>query len=171
MSTDTSARRLRQEFDAAFEGAPTDTVDDYEDVLGIRIGDTPHVISIADVAAIRLDTAVTELPGSPGVLRGVAGCSGALVSVFDLAALIGLPQALAPRWLVLAAADRSVGLAFDEFEGHRRIPRGEVAADSCGRPAQQSVVVDGVHRHVLRLSTVLALIQGPQRAEYKEQVR
>jgi chemotaxis signal transduction protein len=167
LTTETSAERLRQEFDASFGLVLPDTVEATEDVLLIGAGDGSYVISLADVAEIRAVPTVTALPGSPPVLHGVAGFRGALVSVFDLASLLGASKSVAPRWLLLAAQDPGIGLAFDYFEGHQRVPQACVT-DPFGGPEPLSALVDGVLRHVLRLSTVLTLIDGPRQTETKE---
>ena len=63
-------------------------------------------------------------------LLGVAGFSGQIVPVYDLAALLGHPVPDRPRWLVLAGGAPPLALAFHELDGHLRVPAGTILAGS-----------------------------------------
>jgi len=84
-------------------------------MLSIRVGRDRHAVRLSDVAALEVRCAVTPVPSEHPELLGIAGLRGAVVAVFDLAALIGASSGDAP-WLLLAKG-APVAFAFGEFEG------------------------------------------------------
>jgi purine-binding chemotaxis protein CheW len=120
---DLSARvvELRAEFDGTFARPAARAVEMGEHVLAIRAGGGRYAVRVADMAGLHADRPVTALPGAPPHQLGVTALRRTVVPVLDLRVLLGRPPRDAPRWLLLAAA-APVALAFDGFDGHRRIP-------------------------------------------------
>jgi chemotaxis signal transduction protein len=127
-----TARTLREEFDASFAAAAAVPVA-HRDVLEIVIGGDRHALLVSEIAGIFVDRAITQVPSRRPDLVGIVGFRGAVVPVFDLAAILGYTAAVTPRWMVLVSA-APIALAFDRFAGHVRVPRSEVS---------DAVVIDG----------------------------
>lgn len=108
-------QELRQSFDRAFGEELSARRDDALNLLSIRVGRDRHAVRLSDVAALEVRCAVTPVPSDQPELLGIAGVRGAVVAVFDLAALIGASSDDAP-WLLLAKR-APVAFAFGEFEG------------------------------------------------------
>ncbi|MFA5885486.1 MAG: chemotaxis protein CheW [Acidimicrobiia bacterium] len=146
---------LRRQFDSEFARAPQTESVPFEDFLAIRVGVEPYALRLTEVAGLVADKAVTRLPGAPPGLLGISGFRGEIVSVFDLRVLLGSAGGEPPRWLVLTAADSTVGLAFDQFEGHVRVPQDAVV----GTPGAELVRVGEAVRPIVRIPSVLHAIK------------
>lgn len=152
-----SANELRRAFDASFAAAIGDGASRGEDVLVIAIAGRPYALRPAEIAGLFVGRAIARVPSRHPELLGLAGFRGAIVPVFDLAALLELPRASSPRWIVMAARSR-VGLAFDAFEGHRRIGPGDIAVSN--EQAGPEVVRDAERLiPIVRLASALARIE------------
>lgn len=116
------AAALRQAFDRSF--AQASRVEDAmpEDLLGIRIGNDPYAVRLAEIGGLFTGRVVTPLPNTTTGLLGIAGFRGAIVPVYDLRALLDYPAGGTPHWMMLAAR-APVALAFDTFDGHLRLAR------------------------------------------------
>ncbi|WP_433617602.1 chemotaxis protein CheW [Dactylosporangium sp. CA-139114] len=131
---------LREEFDRSFADPPRSAVAGHDDLLAIRAGGVRYALRLTQAAGLFPDRPVTRLPGPLGALLGVAGFRGAIVPVYDLAAVLGTGAAAAgpadggtgPRWLVLAAGQPAVALAFAELDGHLRIPSDRLVEEADG---------------------------------------
>jgi CheW-like domain len=100
---------LRQHFDHAF-ALPLDAqAAPQVKILAIGVRGQPFSVSLLQLRAVHRCPKITAIPSAVPELIGVAGIRGVLIPVYDLGALIGLPP---------LAQDHSVGLAFDEFQGH-----------------------------------------------------
>ncbi|MCO8269890.1 chemotaxis protein CheW [Actinoplanes sp. TRM 88003] len=113
-------RRLRDDFDHSFAEPARSHDEQHLELLTIRAGGRPYAIRLSQSSGVHPDRPVTPLPGPLPALLGLAGFAGAVVPVYDLAALLGHPVAEVPRWLVLAAGAPQLGLAFHELDGHVR---------------------------------------------------
>jgi len=118
---------LRLAFDRTFAEPMRIETDAREALLAIRVGAENFAIRLSEVAGLHADKKITPIPGGHASLMGIAGFRGAVLPVYRLHVLLGLaaPPAAggAPRrWLVIAAA-APVALAFDAFEGQRRVPQ------------------------------------------------
>lgn len=123
------AAQMRQEFDQAFARPLAPETAHLEDLLTIRLGQEAYALRLSDIAGVFADRAVTALPGDTPALLGIAGLRGAIVPVYDLAALLGHDRdGERPRWLALtaASANTSVGFAFAALDGQLRIPRDDI---------------------------------------------
>lgn len=107
---------LREAFDRSYAQPPVLEAVRTEDLLAIRVAGNPYALRVAEIAGLFADRAVVPVPSAAPELLGVSGLRGAIVPVYDLAALLGCPARAAPRWLVLARAREPVALAFDVME-------------------------------------------------------
>jgi chemotaxis signal transduction protein len=114
--------QLREDFDRSFTEPARQHDAEYVELLAVRAGGRPYALRLSQASGVHSDRPVTPLPGPQAALLGVAGFSGAIVPVYDLAALLGHAVPERPRWLVLAAGKPALALAFHELDGHVRIP-------------------------------------------------
>jgi len=81
--------------------------------------------------------------------------------VYDLGAILGGPVAGTPRWVLLAAGTPRAGYAFDELDGHLRVPARSLVATGHPQDAVSAVVTGGDQpRPVLDLTGIGATIQA-----------
>jgi chemotaxis signal transduction protein len=113
--------RLRGDFDRSFAEPLRRHDEEHDELLAIRAGGRPYALRLSQTSGLHPDRPVTPLPGRLAALLGVAGFSGAIVPVYDLAALLGHPAADPPRWLVLAAGAPPLALAFHDLDGHVQV--------------------------------------------------
>jgi chemotaxis signal transduction protein len=156
------AAALRVAFDRGFaEPAQIDT-DPTEDFLAIRLGSEPHVLRLNEIAGLFADKKITRVPGRVAALLGIAGFRGAIVPVYDLAALLGHRMSEAPRWLAIAAGV-PVAFAVASFEGHLRITRDAVLPQGAGDHARKYVReflrANDLVRAVIHLPAILDAIK------------
>ncbi len=80
----------------------------------VTTGTRAFCIPVAQVREVVRPTGLCRVPGGPPVLRGVLNVRGSIVTVLDLAALLGQPRAVAPGSVVLLENGvRLIGLAVD----------------------------------------------------------
>ena len=128
---DDSAARLRAAFDRSFADAPAERTGGGHELLAIRVGSTRYAVPVAGVASLQADRKVVAVPGAPAGLAGVASVRGALIPVYTLAHLLGIPGSGAPRWIATVRGNDPLALSFDELDGFVRVPAVELA-DSRG---------------------------------------
>lgn len=154
------ALALQHAFDQTFADAAITDRAPLEDLLAIRVGGRPFALRLSEVAGLFVDRTVTRLPTMVPELLGIMTVRGALVPVYDLAALLGWSSAASPRWLVIAAGTR-VGLAFDQLDGHLRVPRQAITAHetaSSSRHMQEVAQLEEGPRPIISLPSVLDAI-------------
>jgi chemotaxis signal transduction protein len=118
--------RLRDDFDRSF-AEPARTLDGSSiELLAIGVGDRPYALRLSQTSGVHPDRPVTALPTTLRALLGVAGFAGAVVPVYDLAALLGHPITQKPRWLALTAGAPPLALAFHRLDRHLRVPATDV---------------------------------------------
>ncbi len=129
--------RLRADFDRSFAQPVRSHDAEHCELLAVRSGGRPYAIRLSQTSGLHPDRPVTPLPGPLPALLGLAGFAGTVVPVYDLAALLGHPVSVRPRWLVLATGSPPLGLAFHDLDGHVKVPAsaiiGEAAADGSVR--------------------------------------
>ena len=153
-----TARELRRAFDAGFAAAIGSDEVAREDLLAISVGGHPHAIRLGEITGLVVDRPIVQMPSRIPALLGLASSRGAIVPVFDLAALLGLPRATSPRWIAIAARAR-VGFAFDAFAGHRRATVADIATSTTG-PDESEVLRDGDRqRPIIHLASVIEQIE------------
>lgn len=123
------ARELRAAFDRSFAAAPAGRATAGEAFLAIRVADDNYALRLTEISGLHVDKKVVPLPSACAELLGIASFRGALVPVYDLRVLLAYPAASVPRWMVLLAAERPLGIAFDGFDGYLDVPREDVAAE------------------------------------------
>jgi chemotaxis signal transduction protein len=155
---------LRDSFDRSFADPHREEVAGFDDLLAIRVGGQRYALRLTQAAGLFPDRPVTRLPGPLAALLGVASFRGSIVPVYDLGAVFGHPAAAAARWLVLAAGDPPVALAFEELDGHLRVPRDLIVEESTGhgpRGCLRGIVpLDGGARPIVDVPAVRAAIQA-----------
>ncbi|MEV4640999.1 chemotaxis protein CheW [Actinoplanes sp. NPDC049548] len=124
---------LREEFDRSFAEPARRHDVEYAELLAVRAGGRPYALRLSQASGLHPDRPVTPLPGPQAALLGVAGFGGAIVPVYDLAALLGHAVPERPRWLVLASGAPPLALAFHELDGHVRVPATDIVEETAGR--------------------------------------
>ncbi|HET9517272.1 MAG TPA: chemotaxis protein CheW [Actinoplanes sp.] len=123
---------LRSGFDQSFAEPPRRHDLETRELLAIQAGGRRYVLRLSQTSGVFCDRPITALPGPVPALLGLAGFSGTIVPVYDLAALLGHPMPDPPRWLVLAAGSPPLALAFHQLDGHLRVAR-ETLVDEAGQ--------------------------------------
>ena len=128
-------RRLRADFDRSFAEPARSHDEEHVELLLVRAGERPYAIRLSQTSGVHPDRPVTPLPGPLPALLGLAGFAGAVVPVYDLAALLEHPVPERPRWLVLAAGTPPLGLAFHHLDGHVRAAGSDIVREAGDDPA------------------------------------
>lgn len=142
MTPDAVAERadaLREDFDRSFTEPARRHDVEHAELLAVRAGGRPYALRLSQTSGLYPDRPVTPLPGPLGALLGVAGFSGSIVPVYDLATLLGHPVPERPRWLVLAAGTPALAMAFHELDGHVRVPASSIITETGGDRHRGSV--------------------------------
>ncbi|MBW6435392.1 chemotaxis protein CheW [Actinoplanes hulinensis] len=154
--------RLREEFDRSFAEPARVLECGTVELLAVSAGDRPYALRLAEASGVHPDRPVTPLPTSVRALLGVAGFAGAVVPVYDLAALLGHPVPRRPRWLLLAHGTPPLALAFHELDRHLRVPLADVVdgfdgggPDSC---LHEMVRLPDGHRPIVDVPAVRELV-------------
>ena len=157
-----TAERLRAAFDRSFAEAQGASGAAFDDLLAIAVSGDPHVLRLADIQGLHTNHAVVPVPSPDRRFIGIAGFRNTVAPIFDLRLVLGYPPGAPPRWLVLARGPALVGLAFDRFDGHLRVPRDQLPAGVKGEKTDSgvggAVTIDGVVRPLIQMSAVLAAI-------------
>jgi chemotaxis signal transduction protein len=169
-----TTEQLRRAFDRSFAEAPLRESEAWESLLTIRIGGDPYALRLLEVAGLFAGRVVTPLPTPVPALLGIAGFRARLVPVYDLRSLLGRARSeSAPRWMVSAAGDDDVCLAFEQFEAHVRVPLAALARDEAGARRHVTHVArtpDGV-RAVVHIPSLLEAIKAGRAAPYGSKER
>lgn len=115
-----TAAELRAEFDRGFAELQAPPVP-HVDVIVLRAGGAPYAIARGELAAVRVDLAIVDLPSPARALIGVAAVRGELVPVWDLGRLAHGEPVRGRRWCAIARGGHAA-VAFDRFDGHLRVP-------------------------------------------------
>ncbi|MFI5493680.1 chemotaxis protein CheW [Actinoplanes sp. NPDC051859] len=133
MSTNDVADRLtglRADFDRSF-AEPSRSHDlAFAELLAVHAGGRPYALRLSQASGLHQGRPVTPLPGPQAALLGVAGFGGAIVPVYDLAALLGHAVPDRPRWLVLAAGAPPLAFAFHQLDGHVRVAAADIVEEA-----------------------------------------
>lgn len=154
------AADLRRAFDSGFVEPKAVVSNATEDFLAIEVGGDPYMLRLSEVAGFFVDKKLTPLPSGVAELRGVAGFRGAIVPVYDLAALLHYPQAQSARWVAIAA-EAPIALAFASFEGHFRFAADAIAShDGADSHLRHTVRTEAFVRPVVNIPSVVAAIRA-----------
>lgn len=162
-----TVQALRSEFDQAFAQAPAPAPPPRLALLAIRVGSTPYAIRLADIGGLHVDRSVLALPSALPELRGVTGLRGQIIPVYDLACLLGLEPAQAPRWMVLSQSSQPLAFAFDAFEAHVVAAPGQLL--NAGADGQGALRHAELVRPILDLKSLAGDIQ--QRIDVLQRTR
>jgi chemotaxis signal transduction protein len=159
-----SAAHLRADFDRSFAEAREATEQGRESLLAIQLGGDPYALRISEIRGLSRDRRIARMPSdAPGFL-GLAGLRGVLWPVWDLALLLGYPQAEQAPWIALALAEPIWALAFERFEGYLHLSANEIhpTADqgSFASFSLESALSQGTLRPILDLGLVAKTIQS-----------
>ncbi len=78
------------------------------------------MLRLSEIAEVVAHPVLTAVPTTTPALLGLTAARNTPIAGYDLGLLLGRAP-VAPRWMVLAAADPGVGLVFEHFEGYHRI--------------------------------------------------
>jgi chemotaxis signal transduction protein len=129
---------MRDAFDRSFTEARPPEPPPEEDLLAIQIGAKPYALRLSEISGLFSDRRITPLPGSAPTLLGLAGFRGAIVPVYDLAALLGHPPTETTRWLVTASGV-PVAFAFAVMVGYVRVAREAIVAQATAQDERRHV--------------------------------
>jgi len=149
------AAALRRAFDRSFaaplDGETRDTVD----LVAIRVGEDPYALRMSDIAELHMDVKTTPCPGPLAELLGIAGFRGALVPVYDLAALLGsVPSGRS--WTVMSR-NRQVAFAFTGFEGQLRLDPTTITRNASDDAAESRASILEIARHNGRVWPIIEI--------------
>jgi chemotaxis signal transduction protein len=167
------ALEMRAAFDRSFAEPPRTEEAPLQDFLGVRVGTDPYAIRLADISGLFADRPITPLTSDDPAFLGIAGVRGAVVPVYDLGAFLGYPPGAARRWLLLIGR-AALGLAFEAFEGHLRLPRAALTAQ-VGHEGSAVLVQEVLHavglvRPIVQVTAILQTIeQGTRRRGHHEE--
>jgi len=115
---------LRREFDNTFAAPLAGPREDRESLIALRVAGQAFAVRTLHVNGVAKRRRIVPLPSRVPGLLGITTLRGALLPVYDLAALLGLPAGAGEgTWLLLARNETPIGLVFDEFEGQVEIER------------------------------------------------
>ena len=123
---------LRTGFDDSFAEPPRRHDTEFRELLAVRAGQRRYALYLSQTSGLHSDRPVTPLPGPLPALLGVAGFSGTIMPVYDLGTLLGHPAAEPPRWLVVAVGTPLVAFAFQNLDGHLRVPAESIVGEPTG---------------------------------------
>jgi chemotaxis signal transduction protein len=155
------AAALRQAFDQTFAAPAGEARAAAEDLLAIRIAGEAYALRLSGIAGLHADRRIVPLPRAAPELLGVAGLRGSLVAVYDLAALLEYPRSEKPRWIALTAAERSLGLAFEELESFLRLAPQDLTTSGSTpeKHVRQVAHAGGILRPVVDVASVVETIR------------
>jgi len=164
-NTHLRAGELQRAFDEGFARAPEQTAENHINLLAVSIAGAPYALELKGIAGLYANKKITRIPSHAPGLLGVAGFRGAILPVYDLAALIGFPATEKPRWFAIVAGT-DLAIAFETFDGHLSVPADTVVPSDSqeGNRRHFSHVLrstDGL-RAVINLSSVLLPVAGTE---------
>lgn len=114
---------MRRSFDEGFAPKPAVFEEGLMRLLLIRVAGEPLAFKTVDITAVARIGHILPLSSRIPELLGITAIRGVLVSVFDLAALLGFDSGGArPRWVALTRGDAAIAMAFDDIEGQCAVP-------------------------------------------------
>jgi purine-binding chemotaxis protein CheW len=160
------AAALRLAFDRTFAEPARIEADSRDALLSVLIGNEHFAIRLSDISGLHVGKKITPVPGGHPALIGIAGFRGAILPVYRLQILLGAVVSAntpPPRWLVIAAA-APVALAFEGFEGQRRVPHDAIVPQpALSRPYTREFVRSRkVAAAILHLPSLIETIDAAQ---------
>ncbi len=139
------------------------------ELITFLIGAQEFCVDIMSVREIRGWTPATPLPHSPGFVRGVINLRGAVLSIVDLAARLGLPATEpSARHVIIVAqvGHQIVGLLVDAVSDILTVtadtiqPTPDVASDMARSFVRGVLAIDG---RMISLITLDQVLSTPER--------
>jgi CheW-like domain len=147
-----SAEALRRRFDESFAAPAGSSPERLEDLLAIRVGASPQVLRLSQIAALSAGLKIAPVPSPVASLLGIVGVRGTMAPIYDLGVLLGYPHAANPRWTVFVRAPQTVGFAFESFESHLQVLASSVTGET--------VRAAGALRPIIDMPSVVAMLKG-----------
>jgi purine-binding chemotaxis protein CheW len=113
---------LREAFDRTFAEPARTAAEPTLDVMAVGVSGERYALCLTELTGLHSDRPVTPCPSVQPAMIGLACLRGLPVAVYDLGLLIGHAASVNPRWTVGVAASPEIALAFDELDGHLRVP-------------------------------------------------
>jgi purine-binding chemotaxis protein CheW len=133
------------------------------DLLAVGIGSERCAIRLSEVTGLFVDRRITRIPAGHPALLGIASFRGAIAPVYSLLTLLGHSGIQSPRWLIVAAL-APIALAFDQFDGHLRVPAAAILPQQSHGPmrgyAPDFIRSGNAVLPVLQLASIIAAV-GP----------
>jgi chemotaxis signal transduction protein len=161
-----TAAALRRSFDEGFAAPAALTKERVEDLLAIRVASDAYALRMSEIAGLHAGIKIVPVPSPAAQLLGIVGIRGAMVPIYDLAALLQYPLSENPRWIVFARGPQRLGFAFETFESHLQVSQGSLARGdieggepgATRRQTQGTVRAAGSLRPIIHLASVVAMI-------------
>lgn len=134
----------------------------YRQLVTFGVGTEEYGVPIERVQEILRVTAITRVPGAPGLVRGVVNVRGRLLAVVDMKSRLGLgPADLGPesRVVMVDYGGRFVGLMVDRVSYVLKVPAAAI------EPSPTSTLVSGVAYHEGRTLLVIDVDRALDAAE------
>lgn len=163
-----ASAELRRLFDQSFAVPWTDRDAHTDDMVLIAAGGHPYAIRIGEISGMVAGVSPAWLPTSVPGLLGLATVRAAVVPIYDLRAVLGLPAPAMPLPWIMLVGDGRLGLATERYEGHRRVPRQAlVQVEDTARNGYVGEIahVDGAARSVLAIPAVVRAVEERCRRE------
>ena len=125
-----------------------DAGDDVE-VLACRLGNERYAVETRHLRAVQWINGITPVPGTPAFVLGIVSVRGEIVTLLDLAAMIGLPtnaaaaaEAQTRPALLLGLDGMRAGLVVDEVLGVERLKLDALQPSLSGREFARGIAPD-----------------------------
>jgi purine-binding chemotaxis protein CheW len=90
------------------------------EMLCFRINDQRFAISVSSVEKVIMAQAITLVPDSPAILKGIIDYHGEIIAVINLRFRLGIPDQpvrMNDRYIITTMPGRHLALIVDEIEG------------------------------------------------------
>lgn len=157
------ASDLRLAFDQVFAVPPQARIEEFENLLALRIRGDLFALDVREIAGVEAAGTIVPLPSaSPGCL-GITGIRGGLVPVYSLALLLGYQADRdGSRLLAIPRTPDALALAMGDFEGYLRIPKSHLhePQDASRKHVHRFADVGSTVRAVVSVPSVVAMIRN-----------
>jgi chemotaxis signal transduction protein len=158
------ARDFAHDFDRSFAAPARSGAVEVETLLTLRLRGDPYAVRLRDVTGLLIDRKIVSLPSRTPALLGIVGLRSGVTPVYSLSALLGYGAGGPPaRWLLLVGPGPLLGLAFEEFDGHRQAARTEVSSvqdPRAGNHLPESVCIDDISRGLISVAALIETIKS-----------
>jgi purine-binding chemotaxis protein CheW len=115
--------------------------------IRFELGGERYGVPLESVTKIERVPTIVAVPRTPGFVRGIASLRGEIVTVIDLAAVIGSEPTTTPAHglLVLADGARRVGILSDALPDYFRVGVSKLLAAPTGR-AGDALITNAIER-------------------------